>query len=321
MFSSLPTYNFSESNKKSTTKNLLLVEGKCKFIGRKNLERDIDRSINNGMFKVAYLSSFDSISDIYVNLVCLEMREIKYFLTEIAKYENYFKKIDKHKIAQCIWGNNFRKIDVNRYIPVVEAYIKNMKLDRVFDTERLFVNFFTQSLPKESISREISKTILSGYKEFADKSISELLLKTPEEVLLNKELISLIDFQPKEFVNYLSDFRKKNLRKIKNFQGKALEYYTYLKKVCEPPKRDDQIKKWIFLSTVIDKGEIDIWILYVFKNKKPLIELIECSLTKSENKKLRAISKLKQKQNFLEERFKKKIDVKMFFNDEKIRNN
>lgn len=325
-FNSLPTYNFFESNRKSNTKNLLLFEGKCKSIGKgKNLQRDIDKSINNGVFKVAYPSSFDNTSDIYVNLVCLDMMEIKYFFTEIAKYENYFKKIDKLKIAQCIWGNNFKKIDVIKYIHIGRAFIQKMKQDKGFNTEQFLIKFIAQHIPEGVISKEFPQmmfNLLPGFKESADEVISSLLLKEPEEILLDKEFISLSDFQNiQEFLDFAREFSNKRLRRIKNFRGMALEYYNYLKKVCELPKREDQIKKWIFISTLIDKGEIDVWSLYVFKNRKPLIELIECSLTENETKKLKAISKLKQKQNFLEKRFKKKIEIKMFFNDEEIRNN
>lgn len=317
-FNSLPKYNLSVTPRKSTIKNLLLVEGRRKSIG-KSLQKDIDKSMNIGTFKEAYLNSFDSTSVIEIYLVCLEIKEINYFLKEVAKYENYFKRIYKNKIAKCIWGNSFIEIDIKKYIPVAEALIQKMKRDKGLDTEQLFNKVFTQYYFMEAMSKEFQLMILSELKEGADEFISHSLITKPEKILSDKEFISLCNFQnQKDFLDFVGKFCERKVRRIKNFQGIALEYYTYLKKVCEPPKRKDQIKKWIFPSTLTDKGEIDVWSLYVFKNKKSLIELIECSSTKSETRKLEAINKLKQKRYSLERRFNSKIEIKIFFNDEEL---
>jgi len=333
-YSSLPTYSYSISNKESTTKNLLLIEGRKKIIGN-SLRKDIERSIDNGTFTGSYLSSFDDFSDIHVNLVCLEREKIRRFLIEIAKYEKYFKISDKNQIAKCIWGDDLEKIDYERYRPILTSLKEKMEREKGLTTRDMFVKAIpielSEHTPKGIASEEVQQMITTAFKLLRtediqkistnsfDEFITNSFLLRAEERLLDEKILSLFNFSDREdLLSFVEPLCNKRVTKIKDFKGRALEYYTFLKKICEPEKRQDQIKKWVSPSTITKRGEIDVWSLYVFKNKKPLVELVECSTTTAEGKQLEAIKKLKQKRAVLQERFGNKIETKMFFNDDEI---
>jgi len=330
-YNSLPTYSYSVSKRESTTKNLLLIEGRKKIIGN-SLRKDIGRSTDNGTFTGSYLSSFDDFSDIHVKLVCLESKEIRPFLIKIAEYDKYYKISDKNQIAKCIWGDWLEKIDYERYRPILTSLKEKMEREKGLTTRDMFVKAIPIELLEQWIAAEEVQQMTATAFKFTrtidmqkiathsfDGFITNSFLLRAEERLLDEKILSLFQFSDREdLLSFVEPLRYKRVTKIIDFKGRALEYYTYLKKICEPEKRQDEIKKWVFPSTITKRGEIDVWGLHVFKNKKPSVELVECSTTTAEGKKLDAIKKLKQKRAVLQERFENKIETKMFFNDDEI---
>ncbi|MCK4416730.1 MAG: hypothetical protein KAV99_01000 [Candidatus Latescibacteria bacterium] len=335
-FDELLTYNLSLQEQKNTSQDLLFIEGPTRSIGS-SLRKDIDMSTDIGVFKGSYPDSFDDISNVHINVVILQRKEIKYFLKVVAKYEKYYQETDKNQLAECIWGSSLTKIDFDRYRPVVERLIEQLKQQRGLTAEGIFpglMSIGSRNLP-EGVTlqdfRQIMMTVVKlsesidkqkGSKYLADTVddiITYILLKNPERALLDERLISLFKFSDQEnFLDFVRLLCNKRIKTVKNFKGRAWEYYTYLKKVCQPEIRPDQIRKWVFPSTITNRGEIDVWGLYTFRDKKPLIEIIECSTARSGGKKLEAGEKLRQKRAFLQERFEKKVDIRIFFNDEEI---
>lgn len=325
-FSDLSRYYFSKSNDFVSSKNLLLIEGRSKSIAKKTLFKEINKSIENSIFKGSYFASFADHSDIYVNLVCLEKSQIKHFLIEVGRYENYYKKADKNQIAQCIWGNHFGKIDFDRYNYVMEKLFAGlMQKDELF-----FLKIAGQSFKKSFIKKlleEHESLEERPFREFLQEIMPlirdltrDTLLINPEDKLFDENFLQGLNFSNQQaFLSFVKTLCDKRVSTVKDFKGKTFEYFTYLKKVCESEKRDDQIKKWVFPSTIITgRGDLDVWALYVFKNRKPLIELVECSITTSPTKKLDATNKLNQKKEILQERFGKKVGIKTFFNDSEL---
>ncbi|MDO9575923.1 MAG: hypothetical protein Q7J55_05295 [bacterium] len=330
-------YNFSQQTEEGTSQNLLFIEGKKKSISN-FFKRDINRSIDDGIFKGSYLKSFDDISDIHVNLIGLNEEKIRRFLIEIAEYEKYFKISNKNQIAKCIWGNCFDKIDFDRYKPIIKCLKEKMEKENILSFETVLdtiTDMENGHLPKGITSDEVKRMIITLFKlsktiggqkdimlsmNIIDMFINKGFLQDPEDVLLKEELITSLGFQTiRDFLKFVASVCNKRVTRVPDFKGRAREYYIYLKRACEPRKRSDQIKKWAFPSTIIsNQGDIDVWSLYVFRDKKPLLELVECSTTTNEVKKLDAIRKLKQKQAYLQNRFRKKIEINLFFNDQVI---
>lgn len=333
----LIAYDFSRHGEKITSKNSLLVEGRTKSIGA-SLRRDIDRAIETGIFKGSYPDSFDAVSGLHVNLVCLAKTEIQYFLIEIARYEKKYKISDKNQVARCIWGDHFAKIDFDRYKPVGACLYRKIQQEKRISPIQILSKFVLASpeyLPKGMNPTELSQMLITFFKllermgqnEYGelisnlitDRLFFDWFLTKPETALCDKKVLSSLGLSSqKELLSLVKPLCTKRIKRTKDFQGRALEYYIYLKKVCESEKRKDEIIKWVFPSTSTDRGEIDVWSLYIFESKKPLIELIECSNITSETEKLDAAKTLKQQRAILEERFHKKVEIRIFFNDTEI---
>jgi HD superfamily phosphohydrolase len=320
-FNDLPRYYFSQSNDVVSSKNLLLVEGRSKSIAKKTLSKEIDKSIDNSIFKGSYFASFADRSDINVNLVCLEKSQIKHFLIEVGRYENCYKKANKNQIAQCIWGIHFGKIDFGRYNLVIEELFIALKKKRGLTDARIDYQIVNQFSPKplpEKIAAQ--EEILRAVMHMIGVSRRKIFLINPEDKLFDENFLQGLNFSNQQaFLSFVKTLCDKRVKTIKDFKGKTFEYFTYLKKVCELERRNGQIKKWVFPSTIITgRGDLDAWVIKAFKNRRPLIELIECSTTTSETKELEARTKLKQKKQLLQERFGTKVKIKTFFNDSEL---
>lgn len=317
-FNDLPRYYFSRSNNVVSSKNLLLIEGRSKTI-RKTLLKEIDKSIDNGIFKGSYFVSFSDDLDICVNLVCLEKSQIKPFLIEVGLYEKRYKKIDKNQIAQCIWGDHFGKIDFSRYNSIIEKLFAELEQKKGLTTLEIARQMFTPFLPKHLSREPIPEELLEAMRRITGISEKKVFLTNPEDKLFGKGFLQGLTFSDnKDFLSFVKRLCDKKVR-ITDFKGRAFEYLIYLRKAGEPKKRDDQMKKWVFPSTTITKrGDLDVWTLYVFNKRRPLVELIECSITTNSTKKLDATNKLNQKKEILQERFGTKVEVKTFFNDKEL---
>lgn len=329
---SIPTYTFSVSSKRSTSRNLLLIEGRVKTIGN-YLVNELNRSFENGIFKGAYLDSFSTTSDINGTMACLDRKHIRRFLQETARYEKYYQKHNLEQLGKCIWGKE-TKINFDRYKPVVQELLKQMEKDRDIDPLEIFckgISISEKRLPGTINLSEIKETAENLFRliyemgkyrnksDFVKDSLIETFLRNPNRIIGDENRLQDFNFPTKnDLLSYMEQFSGKGRRKIKGFKGKAHEYHTYLVKICESSEDKKEIKKWVFPSTSTPRGEVDVWVLHVFKRRRPLLELIECSISKSETKKLEAIRKLKQIVNHLESRFVSKLETKLFFNDEEL---
>jgi len=316
-FNDLPRYYFFMHNNVVSPKRLLLTEGRSKTIG-KTLLREIDKSIANGIFRGSYFASFSDNLDICVNLVSLNKSRIEPFLREVGLYEKYYKKTSKDQIAQCIWGDHFSKIDFDRYDLVVQKLFAKLKRKKGLTEVKIDYHIVNQFLPKPPLEETVPQEILQMVMNAFGVSRKSIFLRNPEDKLFNEHFLKNLHFHTREdFLSFVETLCKKRVRAIEDFKGRTSEYFMYLKKASEPLKRNDQIKKWVFPSTIITgRGELDVWTLYVFNKRRPLLELIECSSATSETKELEAREKLKQKKHFLQERFgKRKIEIKIFLND------
>lgn len=336
-FDDLLTYNFSSHNVSCTTKSLLCIERRRESIGS-SLQKEIHKSVDSGLFKGSYFGSFADTCDIHVNLVSLSRKEIRKFLIEVARYEKHLKRTDKEQIARCIWGDSFSKINFDRYEGIVKKLVGEIKKQKGLSDEEIFDSVMhiildrltvPEGIDPKSYQQWVTGTFqLIGimgtqrkeakYEGLVDAFRIPFLIN-PEEALVEKKPLSSLKFSNKqEFLSVVEQLFSKQVRNIRDFRGRILEYFTYLKKICEPKKREDQIKKWTFPSTMTARGEIDVWGLHVFKEKRPLVELVACSTTTSATKKLEDTKKLNTKRAILQERFRKKLEIKMFFNDEEV---
>jgi len=320
-FDDLPKYSFSHSPQTVSCRNLLLTEGRSKRIGR-TLFNEIERSLTSGIFKGAYFPSFFSPSAPRVNVVCIDNSQIAPFLREVGRYEAHYKKIQKEQVAQCIWGSRLDRIDFSRYEPVLEKLLAELITGKQLtkaNIQRHILHLFYPDLP-DTLEEILHPESIEIVMRLLGISIHKFLLENPEVGLFKNDSLQVLGFHDSgDFLGHVQALQSRRVRRTSGFKGISLEYLTYLKKVREPMGRDDQIRKWVFPSTIIaERGDIDVWALHVFAQRRPLVELIECSSTTTPSKELDAIKKLNQNRQILKDRFKRKVEVNLFFNEKEL---
>jgi len=327
-------FDFSVPIDYNNAKILWQVEGRVKSIG-KYLINELDRSLQNKVIKDTYLDSLSSPNVITGCMSCFDDSNIKRFLVEISRYTDHFNLYGskyKKQIAQIIWGKTSVDIDYERLEGVTESISDYLKDKEDFNFTGL-VDATVKSIQPEGVVKklrgaersEFTNLMLTNlFSEFeAPENILKKALLSNENGLLNnkEEMLTSCGYNTsKDFLSDVDETLSSRAPSDNLEEGIIKEFVKYLEKILEEKIREDQVKKWVFPSTKNKVGEIDVWVLYVFKNRRPKLELIECSINTSEEKELSDRSKLKQHRNQVKKKFDKKIEVELFFNEKSVSN-
>jgi len=228
---------------------------------------------------------------------------LKKCLEAIAKFEksgNLPTESDNRQISEFIFGEeNFEKIDYERYKDLITPIISNaIKIDN---------NKLNISLD-EGINSRFLYWHRHRNKSRGKEFLANSFIKNPR--LFTEDFTNLVKLK-------LNAFRKKEKRE----RGKEFIYFIERNKVAGLKGfGKNPFHKWIIPSLKIKNrlGEIDVVGVYLFKNSRPVIDLIECSTDKSSGRELEAMKQLKQKNHILNERFGNRVRIRNFFNDREL---
>ena len=229
-FKERPHYDLKIYNKKITIGNIIKKTGRQKSIG-KSPKKDISRQVYNNVYKGAFTDTFSTNGNISINILCNDTKNIKRFLYELAKYENYYNINQKEKIAELLFGESLVELQFKRFrsfITYLFNKLKNEKED--FDPELLFSHMIfinSKSIETTEFEKVIMENMqgnfgrmLANYADFDYYDLLEpVLLSDIEKYLNDKKIIKYLGFKDHtEFLEYIDNFIKRNVKKVKDFK-------------------------------------------------------------------------------------------------------
>lgn len=137
-----------------------------------------------------------------------------------------------------------------------------------------------------------------------------------------------IDYSLTHFQQVPEDYRAKILGGLAKPRGKEKglvnELITWLKRQVElaPGIASEPRAKWVFPEVSLTAGEkdysIDLIALYLFRSRKPVVDLIECSVNLGTSKRLSDQEKLERLRHWIttESPLAGQVRIRCFFNDE-----
>ena len=133
-----------------------------------------------------------------------------------------------------------------------------------------------------------------------------------------------LDF-PQGFTDHFLDQAIEKIRKYRTEKrDRGLEFIEYIKR-----SRSNNVPhfsklpkgKWIIphvQTTGPRKMETDVFAIYTFENRLPMVDLVECSNSNSRGKRTESFNQLGNIKSLLQSRFKGRLKIRTFFNSELV---